>query len=335
MAPRFREIDSLDTALEVDTPLIRPLPRTETAFEPAAPATLHAAAAENTMPGGGVLGGPVAIPGDYYHPVPPRIVFGGPGNDYIYGGAGNDILFGNGGDDFISAGSGNDYLSGGSGNDRLKGGLGHDRIFGGSGNDELRGNSGNDVLSGGAGNDLLLAGDDNDQLDGGAGVDVLEGGAGNDHLLGGDGADTLNGGEGSDRLDGGKGRDVMTGGYGSDVFAADLNGNAWNSHHYQPDVVTDFAGGSYYSHDKVDLGAILDKTLLAGITAQQAHDQGFVYLVGYYDAATSLYGTRVMVDYNGNAPDLDHTMGDIAVLELQGVSPSQLSFSAYSGHFLV
>jgi Ca2+-binding RTX toxin-like protein len=328
MAPRLREIDSLDAALEAEPLLARPVPRAGGILVDAAP------------------GGPVDIPGDYepptvpnepsepVEPAAPIVVIGGNGDDQIFGGDGDDYLVGNGGDDFISGGNGNDYLSGGAGNDRLKGGGGDDVIHGGAGNDELRGNHGDDLLFGGAGDDMLLGGDGNDRLDGGAGADILDAGAGNNPLFGGAGNDVLIGGDGNDRLEGGRGRDVLTGGNGSDVFVADLSGANWNGKNNQADVVTDFTAGYYYGRDQVDLSVILAKTLFDGTTAQQAHDQGFVYLTGYYDAATSTYGTRVMIDYNGHAPDLAG-MGDIAVLELQGVSPSQLSFSSYNCHFLV
>jgi Ca2+-binding RTX toxin-like protein len=332
MAPRLREIVSSDADLEAEPLLVRPVARAsgaQTALAPL-PHPIFGDIFADAAPGG-----PIESPGDDYPPATPIVVIGGNSDDYIYGGAGNDTLIGNGGDDFISAGDGNDYLSGGAGHDRLKGGGGDDTIHGGAGHDELRGNHGNDRLFGDAGNDVLLAGDGDDLLDGGAGTDVLDGGTGNDVLLGGAGNDTLNGGDGTDRLDGGKGRDVLTGGGGRDVFVADLNGNAWNSNNYQPDVVTDFTGGYSYGRDQVDLGPILAKTLFAGSSAYEAYQQGFVYLTAYYDPATSTYGTRVMVDHNGHAPDLGGGMGDIAVLELQGVSPSELSFYGYNGHFIV
>jgi hypothetical protein len=277
-------------------------------------------------------------------PPPSIIVAGGPGKDVIKGGPGHDILAGGAGNDIFRGGAGNDVLLGGDGDDNLDGGLGDDWLVGDAGNDVLKGGDGDDVLEGragndrldgGAGNDVLKGGDGNDLLIGGAGIDQLSGGAGDDVMMGGDYADTLHGGAGNDRLEGGKGRDILTGGEGRDFFVADLNGDVWANHHYQPDIVTDFNPfGDFTTRDCIDLRLILAKTEFTGTTVQQAVDQGFLFLVQYGDPANGPFGTKVMIDYNGHA-DHPHTMGPIPVFDLQGVQANQLYFNAFASHFLV
>jgi Ca2+-binding RTX toxin-like protein len=277
------------------------------------------------------------IGGGVFQQVPLNLVIHGTaGNDYLVGGAGNDVMRGLAGDDFIVGGDGNDSISGDAGNDMVFGGEGHDQINGNDGDDLLRGNAGNDSLWGANGNDILEGSEGDDRIEGGDGLDALFGGAGNDQMKGGGYADTLDGGDGSDKLDGGKGTDTLTGGEGRDFFVADLNGDAWSSHHYRSDVITDFTAPGTV-RDCIDLRVVMAKTLFTGTTVQQAVDQGFLYLNEYaYDDGNgnTVFGTKVMIDYNGLAAD-SHNMGDIGVFDLQNVHANQLGFSTYASHFLL
>ena len=47
------------------------------------------------------------------------------------------------------------------------------------------------------------------------------------------------------------------------------------------------------------------------------------------------FGTYVVIDYNGSAPDTVHDMGNIMVFDLQGVAENQLGFTTFASHFFV
>jgi Ca2+-binding RTX toxin-like protein len=266
-------------------------------------------------------------------PAAPTVIDGTPGNDSIWGTEGVDHIRGLGGDDFISAGGGDDVVTAGAGNDMVFGGEGHDKISGNDGDDLLRGNGGNDKLYGMGGNDLLEGAEGDDALDGGDGLDALFGGFGNDVLRGGSYSDTLDGGYGKDRLEGGKGRDTLTGGAERDTFVADLNGDTWSNHHYQPDVITDFTTTLGWHRDCLDLRIILDKTTFTGSTMQQALDQGYVRFAEYtnYDGS---YGTWVIVDPTGHATD-PHGTGALRAVALENVHAVDLDLSTTLPLFLV
>jgi Ca2+-binding RTX toxin-like protein len=128
-------------------------------------------------------------------------VFGLDGDDTIIGSGALPPLL-------IDGYNGNDYLVGADGNDTLIGGANKDTIFGGAGNDRLNGNGGNDKLFGEAGADRLYGYDGNDTLDGGSSNDRLEGGAGNDVMLGQSGDDKFFAKDGAiDQLFGSSGND--------------------------------------------------------------------------------------------------------------------------------
>lgn len=276
--------------------------------------------------------------GGVYAPVPANLtVIGTAGNDYLMGGAGNDVMRGLAGDDFITGGAGNDSISGDAGNDMIFGGDGNDQINGNDGDDLLRGNAGNDSIWGSAGNDIVEGSEGDDRVEGGAGQDFVSGGAGNDTVRGNDDADVLDGGAGSDRLDGGKGQDTLTGGEGRDYFIAGADDVAWNAHSHVWDVVTDFNPYGSTDRDCLDLRLVMDQTTFTGTTAQQAYDQGYLRLSLYQhfdDQGNVTYGTIVVVDRNGAEANV-HGAGIANVFLLEGVQPSEISFTAFAGHFLV
>ena len=68
---------------------------------------------------------------------------------------------------------------------------------------------------------------------------------------------------------------------------------------------------------------------------QQAHDQGFFYLEQRGNPGEAGFGTYVVIDYNGSAPDTVHDMGNIRVFDLLGVAENQLGFTTFASHFIV
>ena len=235
-------------------------------------------------------------------------------NDFIAGTDAADTLFGYGGRDLIAGGLGDDVLDGGEGDDTLLGGEGNDTLIGADGMDWLIGDAGNDTLLGGAGDDTL---------EGRAGDDRLEGGAGNDILKGGDGNDVLVAGSGSD---------VMIGGAGRDTFVV----HASSPYQYGPiDRITDFeTGGAYYStRDIIDLREALAGSDFAGHTALEAFQQGYIYLVQHGTPGEEGFGTRVMLDRNGSAPDYNYHH-DVALVDLVGIAKDQLHVGYYGGNFI-
>jgi hypothetical protein len=233
-------------------------------------------------------------------------------NDFIAGTGAADVLFGHAGNDVIYGGHGDDVLDGGDGSDTLVGGEGSDKLIGGRGSDWLIGDDGNDHL---------LGGDGDDTLEGRAGDDYLEGGAGNDILKGGDGNDTLVAGPGVD---------IMVGGAGRDTFVVSGNGPYGGV-----DRITDFqAGGGYAVRDLIDLRQALTGTDFAGHTALQAFQQGYVYLVQHGKPGEEGFGTYVMLDRNGAAPDYGYYNTDVALVDLVGVAKDQLAIGHYGGNFI-
>jgi len=335
MARRVNELD-IDNLAETTeaAPIVRPpaagadqpdvaTAGTAGAFDPALDGVLADI-------GGGVYAQDLGSP-------PNLVIHGTAGNDYLAGGAGNDVMRGLAGDDFINGGLGNDSISGDAGNDMVFGGEGHDHINGNDGDDLLRGNAGNDSIWGSNGNDIVEGSEGDDRVEGGAGQDFVSGGAGNDTVRGNDDADTLDGGAGTDRMDGGKGRDTLTGGEGRDFFTAGPNDVVWNAHSHAWDVITDFNPYGSTDRDCIDLRQILDQTTFTGTTAQQAHDQGYLRLSQYQridDAGNITYGTIIVVDQNGSAPQ-NRGEGVANVFLLEGVQTHELSFTAFASHFLV
>jgi len=334
MALRVREID-IDTLAAA--PEAAPVPpraaievvQDETAGGTAPPAPLLNPALDDVR---------ADIGGGVYAPVVPNLVIHGTaGNDYLAGGAGNDVMRGLAGDDFITGGLGNDSISGDAGNDMIFGGDGNDQINGNDGDDLLRGNAGNDSIWGSNGNDIVEGSEGDDRVEGGAGQDFVSGGAGNDTVRGGDDADILDGGAGSDRIDGGKGMDTLTGGEGRDFFVAGPDDVAWNAHSHAWDVITDFNPYGSTDRDCIDLRLIMDQTSFTGTTAQEAYEQGYLRLSQYQridDAGNITYGTVIVVDKNGDAPQT-HGEGVANVFLLEGVQSHELSFTAFASHFLV
>ena len=90
--------------------------------------------------------------------LPPNVIVGTTGNDFLTGTEGADELFGYEGNDALVGLGGNDILHGGPGSDVLNGGEGNDSLFGGLGVDTLRGWGGDDFINPGAGGDSTLSG---------------------------------------------------------------------------------------------------------------------------------------------------------------------------------
>lgn len=90
-------------------------------------------------------------------PLPPAMLFGGPGIDTLTGGSGGDLLFGGSDNDALLGKGGFDYLFGGAGNDTLTGGDADDQAFGEGDNDRIVWNPGDDsdLNEGAAGNDTV------------------------------------------------------------------------------------------------------------------------------------------------------------------------------------
>ena len=232
-------------------------------------------------------------------------------NDFIAGSDAADVLFGYGGNDVIAGGLGDDTLDGGEGSDTLVGGDGDDMMIGGAGADWLIGDNGNDDL---------LGGDGDDTLEGRAGDDYIEGGSGNDVMKGGDGNDTLVAGSGAD---------VMIGGAGRDTFVVTGSG-----YYGGLDRITDFqAGGGYAVRDLIDLRQALAGSDFAGHTALEAFQQGYIYLVQHGTPGEEGFGTYVMMDRNGSAPDYGY-YSDVALVDLAGIAKDQLAIGYYGGNFI-
>lgn len=258
---------------------------------------------------------------------------GGYGNDRLFGDAGNDSIMGLHDADYIEGGSGDDIIQGDDGDDTLLGGGDKDLLIGGRGNDFLDGEFGRDTLEGDAGNDNLFGGYDDDYLNGGADSDSLFGGLGNDTLIGGaaavDGDDFLDGGAGRDRLIGGGGNDRLYGGQGVDILTGGAGRDTFifrESDNYVPgyksgfDRITDFqftTNNMSFTGDNIDLSFLFDQnTNFTGSSAYQAWEQGYLVFV------SNDGGTYVVIDRNGQAPDVAG-QSDMAVVFLQGVSTSQ------------
>jgi Ca2+-binding RTX toxin-like protein len=199
------------------------------------------------------------------------------------------------------------------------------------GDDTINGNGGDDVVDGGAGNDKLSGGSHNDTVRGGDGADEIKGDGGNDRLHGGAGADTIDGGAGNDTIYGdfvgdGASADTLTGGADADTFVfvnaakalqVTINGQLVQTQQVSiTDRITDFdATGT--DHDTLDFSFLLDtRSTFAGVKAQTALSQGYIYFVQNGNATT------VMFDTNGGS-HFD-TANNFAIVELAGLAPADM-----------
>ena len=238
------------------------------------------------------------------------LIFGYRGNDLIYGDDGNDVLVGGAGDDTLHGGEGGDLMIGGHGDDLLLGGQGDDLLVGGPGNDTLHGDDGDDLLFGVSGSNELYGGAGDDII---VGLDA-RGPLPDDAILrpdvgdvlrvnfpditdaqigrilagvtsvGAPGADILDGGPGNDFILGDSG-DTMTGGEGFDEFAVLYDGAAG----FVPVTITDYVP----MVDQIQIQVTQD--VVRGPLQFDPTETG---------------STTV-------------SMNDIALLELQGVTPSE------------
>lgn len=227
----------------------------------------------------------------------------------------------------------------GGGDDTVYGSPQADLIIGGTGEDFLQGNDGDDTLYGWTEDDWLF---------GGRGNDTLVGGDGNDGLLGGRGGDTMDGGAGNDGFNGGLGRDTMTGGSGidtyyftdDDIYTVEYRGGPfrWTRERVDTDVITDF-DTTGADADTLDIHEITKyhsnyvNRLDPANTAADAIARGYVYWIESGTGAT--LKTTVYVDPGAGihhpGPPSFGAHADFALVELQGVSASQLNAS----HFVI
>jgi Ca2+-binding RTX toxin-like protein len=247
----------------------------------------------------------------------------------------------------VAAGIGDAVFEQVNENDVIAGTDAPDTLFGYGGNDLIVGGRGDDVLDGGEGDDTLVGGDGNDKLIGGGGTDWLIGDAGDDHLLGGDGDDTLEGRAGDDYIEGGFGNDIMKGGNGNDTLVAGLGADimiggagrdtfvvSGGGHYGELDRITDFqAGGGYAVRDLIDLRQALAGSDFTGHTALEAFQQGYIYLVQHGTPGEEGFGTMVMLDRNGSAPDYGY-YSDVALVDLVGIAKDQLAIGYYGSNFI-
>ena len=150
--------------------------------------------------GGGVMGGPFALP---------VVLAGEADNDTLTGGDGADTIE-------LPPALGNDTLSGGGGDDDLNADQGDDQVDGGPGTDRAIYTNASSAVT----VDLAVAGP---QATGGGGLDSL---AAVENVRGSHHDDTLLGDAGANKLEGHDGGDLVDGRAGADELLGDTNGSA-------------------------------------------------------------------------------------------------------------